>query len=224
MPRDLCRASRDERNRLLPGDDLVPNPMGTVTYAVTIAAPPHAVWPWIVQLGSGRAGWYAYDRIDNGGKPSARRIIPELQHVAVGDVLPWLPGATDGFVIRELIPERALVLVALLQPSGGAVKSTGPAPPLRTSWALVLEPLADERTRLLTRGRVSRDWLAPGATASRSGTPTFIERIYALMSKLPRPLLLIVAGFGDYLMQARMLRGIKRRAERAWTDAVLSQH
>src|SRR5215213_10172621 len=111
----LCRASDDERRRRLPGDELVPHPKWTITHAITINTPPEAVWPWVVQMGSGRARWYAYDHIDNAGVPSARQIIPELQHLAVGDVLPALPGAKDAFIVSEVIPERALVYVVPLQ-------------------------------------------------------------------------------------------------------------
>ena len=211
-----CRASREERRRLL-GDDLVPHPMGVVTHAITIDAPPRAVWPWLVQMGSGRAGWYSYDRIDNGGAPSARRIIPDLQHVAVGDVMPWLPGARDGFLVGKVVPERALILVVPRQP---AVAASSSVPVPRASWALILDPVARGRTRLIARGRVSRDWLTgPAAAAADSRQPIFIERVYSLLAKLPRPVLLPVAGFGHHLMQSRMLRGIKRRAERSWTEA-----
>lgn len=221
MALEQCRASRDERCRRLPGDDLVPHPRGVVTHAITIDAPPSAVWPWLVQLGSGRAGWYAYDHVDNGGVPSARRIVPELQRVAVGDVLPWLPGARDGFLVADVIPERALVLVVPLQPS--AVRSQAAAgstvPQLRTSWALVLEPLDGGHTRLIARGRISRDWLAgQEANVTTPGKPIVIERVYSVLARLPWPLLLPVAGFGHYLMEARMLRGIKRRAEHAWAE------
>jgi hypothetical protein len=68
-------------------------------HAVTIAASPESVWPWLVQMGSGRAGWYSYDWIDNDGHPSATEIIPEFQRIAPGDVLPSLPGATDSFIV-----------------------------------------------------------------------------------------------------------------------------
>jgi hypothetical protein len=60
---------------------------------------PESVWPWLVQMGSGRAGWYSYDWIDNDGHPSATEIIPEFQRIAPGDVLPSLPGATDSFIV-----------------------------------------------------------------------------------------------------------------------------
>lgn len=214
----LCRASDEERRRRLPGDELVPQPKLTITHAITINTPPEAVWPWVVQMGSGRAGWYAYDHIDNAGVPSARRIIPELQHLAVGDVMPALPGAKDGFIVREVIPQRALVYVVPLQlgaeRSAATSRSSLPAA-LRTSVALILEPMDQDRTRLIARGRISKDWLAPqGAHVTTAGYPKFfIERIYGLLAKMPWSLILPVAGFGHYLMESRMLRGIKRRAE-----------
>lgn len=189
--------------------------MGTVTHAITINAPPEGVWPWIVQMGSGRAGWYSYDRIDNGGAPSARQIIPELQHIAVGDIMPWLPGAKDGFVVAEVIPERALVLLVPLQPIAPSSDVSDPSSErsLRGTWALVLEPADHNRTRLIARGRVSRDYLAP-QEANVPGKPIFIERIYGLLAKLPLPILFPIAAGGHYVMESGMLRGIKRRAER----------
>ena len=219
MALELCWASSDERRRRLPGDDLVLQPMRSITHAVTINAPPEAVWPWLIQMGSGRAGWYAYDHIDNGGRSSARRIIPELQQVAVGDVLPWLPGAQDGFVVGEVIPNAALILLVPLQAAAGssAAASSSSVPALRVSWALVLAPLAHGRTRLIARGRISRSWLAgQEARSTIPGKPIFIERIYGLLAKMPWPVLLPVAGVGHYLMESRMLRGIKHRVESRW--------
>ena len=78
------RAPPQERKRSLPADLLIPDPAAIVMHAVTIAAPPEYVWPWLVQMGSGRAGWYSYDWVDNNGHTSATEIIPSLQHVAVG--------------------------------------------------------------------------------------------------------------------------------------------
>lgn len=212
----FCRASREERGRTLAGDALIPDPMALITHAITIDAPPGDVWPWLVQLGSGRAGWYAYDRIDNGRRPSARRIVPELQHIAVGEVMPWLPGATDGFVVQNIVPERALTLIVPRVPAGERIiparSRSAPAP--CASWALILDSLADGRTRLITRSRVAHEWLSGAQTAAAArGKRTTIEHVYDLLAKLPRPLLLVVAGTGHYLMESRMLRGIKRRAE-----------
>ena len=75
----------DERARALPGDERIPQAIDTLTHGVTIRRPPRDVWPWLVQMGAGsRAGWYSYDWLDNGRQPSATRIVPELQHPAVG--------------------------------------------------------------------------------------------------------------------------------------------
>jgi deazaflavin-dependent oxidoreductase (nitroreductase family) len=212
----LCQASDDERRRRLPGDELVPHPKWTITHAITVNAPPEAVWPWVVQMGSGRAGWYAYDHIDNGGVPSARRIVPELQHVAVGDVLPALPGAKDAFIVSEVIPESALVLVVPFQPAvaGSAAASDPSAANARVNWAIVLEPMEHGHTRLIVRNRISQEMFDPwGVDSVSPGKPIFIERVYGLMAKMPWSLLMPFAGFGHYLMASRMLRGIKRRAE-----------
>jgi len=70
-------ATDDEVRRAMPGDGVVLNAGYVATRAVTIKAPPEQVWPWLVQIGSGRAGWYSYDRVDNAGRPSARRILAE---------------------------------------------------------------------------------------------------------------------------------------------------
>lgn len=79
-------ASTDEVHSLLPGDALLPVPHFQATRAVTIDASPETVWPWLVQIGLGRAGFYSYDRLDNKGEPSADRILPEHQQLAVGAV------------------------------------------------------------------------------------------------------------------------------------------
>jgi hypothetical protein len=71
-------ATDDELRRAMPGDELVTRPSFNATRAVTVQAQPSVIWPWIVQIGFGRAGWYSYDLLDNLGRPSARRIIAEL--------------------------------------------------------------------------------------------------------------------------------------------------
>src|SRR5687768_4107539 len=91
------RATRSEQRCTLPGDSLIPEPVGSLTHAITIACPPREVWPWLAQMGAGsRGGWYSYDRIDNAGRPSADRIRRELQNIAIGTVLPALPGSIEG--------------------------------------------------------------------------------------------------------------------------------
>jgi len=138
------RATAGERSRPLPGDDLIARPIGSVDHAITIKRPPRDVWPWLVQMGSGRAGWYSYDFIDNGGHPSSQRILPQYQSVGVGTVFPALPGAKDAFVVAECDPEHSLVL-AWRQPDGI----------YQTTWAFVLEQPQKDQTRLIVRGRVA---------------------------------------------------------------------
>ena len=138
------RATPAERARTLPGDDLIPRPIGAVNHAITIHRSPHEVWPWLVQMGSGRAGWYAYDFIDNGRHPSADRILPEYQNVSVGSVFPALPGAKDVFVVAECEPDRSLVLS--WRSADGRYQTT---------WAFVLERPQADQTRLIVRGRVA---------------------------------------------------------------------
>lgn len=138
------RADARERERKLPGDELIANPIGSVTHAITIRSPPQDVWPWLVQMGAGRAGWYSYDFVDNGGHRSTDRILPQFQTIDVGTVFPALPGATDAFVVLQYEPERWLVLGWVLPAERVPV----------TTWALVLEELGSGRTRLIERGRV----------------------------------------------------------------------
>jgi hypothetical protein len=137
-------ATSDERSLSLAGDDLIPNPIGSVNHAITINRPPRDVWPWLVQMGSNRAGWYAYDFIDNGGRASADRILPGYQETRVGSVFPALPSAKDVFVVAECEPERSLVLSWRL-PNGQ----------YQTTWAFVLTQPQVGQTRLIVRGRVA---------------------------------------------------------------------
>jgi hypothetical protein len=103
-------ATAEEAECTLPGDDLLPDPDLLSTRAVTIEAAPSAVWPWIVQMGSGRGGAYTYDWIENLfglDMHSADDILPQFQHLAAGDVLPVGP---KGPAMRVEIcdPERTL--------------------------------------------------------------------------------------------------------------------
>jgi hypothetical protein len=137
------RADRNEQRRALPGDPFISQPLATLTHAITIARPPGAVWPWLIQMGAGsRAGWYSYDVLDNGRRPSAVRVMPELQHIAFGTVFPALPGVTEGFTVLAFEPYRSLIL-GWPTPAGR---------PLVT-WAFVLEERPGNSTRLIVRAR-----------------------------------------------------------------------
>lgn len=138
------RATGSEASRTLAGDDLIQQPIGSVNHAISIHCPPRDVWPWLAQMGSGRAGWYAYDFIDNGRNPSAERIFPEYQNIGVGTVFPALPGVADVFVVAQCQPEKSLVLSWRL-PNGK----------YQTTWAFVLEQRQPGQTRLIVRGRVA---------------------------------------------------------------------
>jgi hypothetical protein len=140
-------ADADEQTCSLPGDELIRQPVGSVTHAITIHRPPRDVWRWLAQMGSDRGGWYAYDFIDNGGNASTNRIRPELQDIGVGTVFPALPGVKDVFVVVRCEPPRDLVL-AWKSPDGIYF----------TTWAFVLEEPEPGRTRLLVRGRAGSDY------------------------------------------------------------------
>jgi len=86
-----CVATAFERRRALPVDAMIPDALFTSTHAITIDAPPERVWPWIAQMGVGRAGWYSWDAIDNGGARSSTRIVPAFQTVLRGGVMPAVP-------------------------------------------------------------------------------------------------------------------------------------
>ena len=187
----------------MPGDQLVPNPMAMATNGVTIKATPENVWPWIVQIGSGRAGWYSYDWIDNGGHASAESILPDHQQLAPGDIVPAIPGATDVFCVAVVEPQGHLILT-VPDAKGG----------IQVSYEFLLVPLDHNHTRLIVRGRLSQRWPAatqPSTVSSRS--PIFIERVYSVLARIPRPVKLGVAFLGHHLMESRMLQGIKRRSE-----------
>jgi hypothetical protein len=136
----VVAAELERRGHGLPGDDIVADARAELTHAITIDAPPRDVWPWLVQMGCQRAGWYSWDALDNGGERSADRIIPLLQDLEVGDVLPMRPTGDDGFTVLRIDPERALVL-------------GNTAPHWEGTWAFVLEPVGADRTRLVTRYR-----------------------------------------------------------------------
>jgi len=154
-------ATPAEGRAALPGDDLVPSPRMHFTRAITLAAAPPQVWPWLVQIGCHRAGWYSYDELDNGGQPSADHILPEFQDLAVGDEIWAAPDGTLAFAVSALAPGRALVLRGPLEqglafyPDAPAEMTALAGDPVRASWAFVLQPLpgVPARTRLLVRFR-----------------------------------------------------------------------
>ncbi len=130
-------ATEDEVRRRMPGDELLPTDSASTTRAITIEATPADVFPWLLQIGYGRGGWYSYDWIDNDGEPSLERIDPALQRLAVGDRIEMLPGV--GPVVKRIDPDHYVL-------SGGDADS----------WCLLVEPAGEGRARLISRWR--QDW------------------------------------------------------------------
>ena len=139
-------ATDEEVVRPMPGDEIVSQPIFNATRAVTINAPPEAIWPWILQIGIKRAGWYSYDLIDNLGKPSAREILPEFQNIRIGDIIPMSPDGKQGLYVKEFMPNNWM--------HWGDKEG-------RVSWVWGLYPSNDSQTRLITRVRMRYNWLSP---------------------------------------------------------------
>ena len=170
------------------GDELIPGAHSQLTMSRLIEAPAAKIWPWLAQMGCRRAGWYSYDRLDNGGVPSAREIHPELQRIKVGDLLPARPQDTGGFAVLELKPRKGLVLgPPELLPRRLRKKTWGL--PYLSTWQFDLVSLGRDACRLYVRVRGS---FKPGLKMAVYG-----------------PLILLVHRF----MQSRQLSNLKLRAE-----------
>jgi hypothetical protein len=129
----------------MPGDELVAGSQTFCTRAITIDVPPDAVWPWLVQVGFGKAGFYSNDLLDNVAHPSADRIIDEFQHPKVGDWVPMFSKVSDttAFKIAAIRPAEELVW---LKPD--------------STWSWTLSDIGG-RTRLVTRVRILYRWHRP---------------------------------------------------------------
>jgi hypothetical protein len=192
-------ATSGEVRMALPGDDVVPQPIWQTTHGISIAAPATAIWPWLVQMGITRGGWYLSAkldrivwRIDN---PSVDRIVPELQTLSVGDIVPDSVNGSAHFRVVAIEPEHELVLHSLRHPISGVwpdLNGSDPGLYLDFSWAFVLHEQHAAATRLLmrSRARVMRGTVpAPGIV------------------RLCLPLI----DFADVVYCRQMLRGIRRR-------------
>ena len=180
-PRHLRWGATDEEvARPMPGDERVLHPHYATTRAVTVQAPPEAIWPWLVQIGYRRGGLYSYDWLDRLfgflDRPSADRILPEFQDLAVGDVIPL--GNGPSWPVQALERPRFLQIGQ----QEGDVSFT---------WAFALHPIDERSTRLVSRVRAQM----PPSPAS-----------------VP---ILIALDPAAFIMERKMLLGIKERAERA---------
>ncbi|RDI34365.1 hypothetical protein DFR72_101112 [Lentzea flaviverrucosa] len=178
--REWCQtwgATEQEAQATLPGDDLLLHPDLLTTRAITVETPPGRIWPWLVQMGSGRGGAYTYDWIENLfglNMHSAEEILPQFQDLHLGDVLPVGEGGPK-LLVEVLEVDHALVL----RSDDG-----------RWVWAFVLHEIPGG-TRLISRNRIA----VPDA------------------SPLLRWFNQLVMEPGSLVMEQKMLRGIKERAE-----------
>jgi hypothetical protein len=201
---------RDGRGgqQTLPGDDRTPHPRLQSTRAVTIDAPPEQVWPWLMQMGIGRAGFYTHDWVERlmfraryvEGRHSATRIHPELPPLTVGDTVPM--GAGVFAPVSEVEPYRHLV----------------------AQETFVLRPLPGGMTRLITRYR-GMGFVSPAAHAIRPDAGPVPRLIRFAVLRIPgmdlalRALDFFVADPLHHYMETGMLTGIKARAEGRRSDA-----
>lgn len=189
-------ATDTELAQEMPGDDLVRRPKLGYTRAITIEAPPHEVWRWLVQFGQGRAGFYSYDALENlvgCGIHSVDEILPDHQSLAVGDLIRSGRDGQPCWQVMDVDPDNHLVLFGAGTPAQPGVPEVAEDIPDRgyaaSTWQWLLEPRDGGRaTRLLVRGRTTysppQSWLW----------------------HLVEPL--------NYVMERRMLEGIRARAER----------
>ena len=160
-------------------DDLVPNPTGEATHAITINAPVSEVWPWLVQMGQDKAGFYSYSLLENlfGCQlQNAERILPEFQNLRAGDSVRLHPEVPP-LPVLICEPNKALVLGSNLSHPG--------------TWGFFLKPIDGKTTRLIVRGR--EQW--------RNNV------LYSLYYR-------VLFEPAHFVMERRMLLGIKERAER----------
>ena len=178
-----------------PGADLVPDGKRAATMAVTIEAPPEQAWPWLVQMGGDRGGWYSWDLLDNGGRPSADEVHPEWQDLALGDYVKYWTrsGPVDAWEVAALEPNRFLGLRGLTDLRGRNLDPSQPRPSayIEGLWGFQLKELSGGRARLVIGGY-------------QAFRPRWIERFVVSWLYIP-----VV-----WIMQARMLVVLKRNIER----------
>jgi hypothetical protein len=141
-------ATDEEVRRPMPGDGIHATPSFSGTRAVTVEAGPEHIWPWLVQMGYRRAGFYSYDRLDNDGIPSADQIISEYQSLKVGDRVPMAASAYAE--VLEMDPPHSMLWV---------FRGEGQWENATWAWGLYEEDAG--HTRLVSRLRVSYKWARP---------------------------------------------------------------
>jgi proline iminopeptidase len=184
-------ATPDDRSRVLPGDWLIPDERSVSTMAITIRAPFVVVWPWLAQMGTDRAGWYSFDHLDRGGRPSAREVDPRWTDVRQGDRMVTVPGRS-WFDVAHVERHRSLVLRATLDGRGRPYdpRRGRPAVFVDARWEFFLDPLPDGATRLIVRS---------GSAAGPRPWSDLVDLLFWHPAHV--------------LMQVRQLRELKLRAE-----------
>jgi proline iminopeptidase len=188
-------ATPEELRATYSGDDLVPGGRRGSLMATTIPAPPRDVWPWLVQMGCDRAGFYSWDRLDNGGRQSAERLHPEWQDLAVGDRIASVRDGSTWFDVAVLEPERALVLRASMSlPRPRCFDPRAETPRMFTdgTWGFYLRPTPDGGTRLVVTGK-------------DRGNPPWLQHAGNWLFWHP----------AHWIMQTKQFAGLRRRARRA---------
>ena len=138
-------ATNEEVNRSMPGDDVVKVPSFNSTRAVRIKASPKDIYPWIVQMGLNRAGWYSYDWLDNLARKSAEEIFPVFQNVQVGTLIPMSPDYNYGLWIKDFETNGWMLW---WDKKGG------------TTWVWGIYPEGEFHSRLVTRVRLKYKWVS----------------------------------------------------------------
>jgi hypothetical protein len=183
-------ATDDEVDVHLPGDHLIAEPASQVTRAITVDAPPEDVWPWIVQLGADRGGFYSYDWLENLfglGIHSASEVVPDWQERAIGDLVSANAGSTGGWRVVDVRPPDALVL-KMVDPTTGEPARRDQGWRWEFLWTFAVRDAGLGRSRLLIRERTG-----------------FGSRVTKA--------LLAPVGIVSWFMTQKTLRGIKARAE-----------
>lgn len=127
----------------LPADNIVTNPDFNATRGITINSTPENIWNWIIQIGSGRAGWYSIDWIDNGGIKSSLELLQEFQTIETGQFIPFTLDQKNGMWVKEFKEHEYILWV----------DKEGKA-----TWLWYLYSVDDTHTRLLTRLRTKYVW------------------------------------------------------------------
>jgi len=186
-------ATDEEVTGAYPGADIIPGGQRSGTMAVTIDAPPSAVWPWLAQMGVDRALWYTWDYWRPWGLRSADRIHPEWQNIAVGYRMPATPKGSTWWEVAALEPERFLGLRMSVDLRGRRFNPKKRLPRFYSDslWAFQLDKLPENRTRLVMSGY----W---------AFRPKWLQPIVGFLFLEP----------STWIMQTRQFGGIKRRVER----------